>query len=164
MSSARWGWGPDLSQEPWMNQPDHSRPICGDGTHKFFLQPFKSFSFPFSPPDSGFSRVAVAEGASLELAVKQSPNTGPAHFTQDTLSRKKEQPWPRKHATYLVRRTGLHRSGILGSLTWCVPPTTSVRHRGLVHCSFTAVTFSAVLGSRSVEKQNPSQNHSKFTY
>ena len=28
VSSARWGWGPDLSGEPWMNQPDHSRPNC----------------------------------------------------------------------------------------------------------------------------------------
>lgn len=48
---ARWGWGPNLSEEPWVNQPNHSRPSCGDGENKFSFQlPLqRSFSFPFSP-------------------------------------------------------------------------------------------------------------------
>lgn len=28
VSFARWGWGPDLSGAPWMNQPDHSCLNC----------------------------------------------------------------------------------------------------------------------------------------
>lgn len=63
VSFARWGWAPDLSEEPWMNQPDHSRPSCGDGENKVSLQlPLQRlFSFPFFPIDSGFGR-AVAPG------------------------------------------------------------------------------------------------------
>lgn len=55
VSFARWGWGPDLSGEPWMNQPDHSRPnFDNDGANKLFLQlppplPTLLCSFPFSP-------------------------------------------------------------------------------------------------------------------
>lgn len=63
VSFARWGRGPDLSEEPWMNQPDHSRPNCGDGENKLFLQlPLqRSFSFPFSPRDASFG-MGVAPG------------------------------------------------------------------------------------------------------
>lgn len=46
-SFARWGWGPDLSGEPGMNQPDHSRPIWGDGTHEFSSSSPSNVPFPF---------------------------------------------------------------------------------------------------------------------
>lgn len=83
VSFARWGRGPDLSEEPWMNQPDHSRPNCGDGENKLFLQlPLqRSFSFPFSPQCKlwhGCGTRAVVKGTPLELVVKLGPSAGTA--------------------------------------------------------------------------------------
>lgn len=70
VSSARWGWGPNPSEEPWMNQPNHSRPNCSDGDNKLFVQPplQHSFSFPFAPQTqalAGCGTRAVAKGKHL---------------------------------------------------------------------------------------------------
>ena len=164
MSSARWGWGPDLSREPWMNQPDHSRPICGDGAHKFFLQPFKSFSFPFSPPDSGFSRVAVAEGASLELALSRVLTLDLHTSPKIPYPERRSSPGPGSMPHTLSRGQGC--IGLDPGLTHLVYSSNNIckAQRSCPLLIYSRVTFSAVLGSRSVEKQNPSQNHSKFTY
>jgi len=80
VSSARWGWGPDLSGEPWMNQPNHSRPNCN-----MVQTSFSSSSSPL-PPFSFLSLAGVWHqgsgcGTPLELVVKLGPSAGPATFT-----------------------------------------------------------------------------------
>lgn len=167
MSFARWGWGPDLSGEPWMNQPDHSRPICGEGAHQFFLQLplpmllFLSFLSPRLGLRSGRGSRAVAEGTALESVVKLRPSAGPANFTFKTPHPEMgSHPGPGRMPRALCRGQDRTGPGPWAHLPWRVPPATSVRLGGLVHSS--CVQQGHVLCSAGLKvnvKTNPPQNY-----
>lgn len=159
-SFARWDWGPDLSEEPWMNQPDHSHPNCSDGENKLFFQlPLqRSFSFPFSPWDSGCGRAVVE-----------------AHLWSWWLSwvRVLElQPWPSRYSTQkwaaFLWEGGCHKpcpeqrfgSRTPGLTHLVFPSNTSYSsQRSCPILFYNRATFYAVLGTKSVQKQNIYQSY-----
>lgn len=129
-----------------MNQRNHSRPNCGSAANKLFLRPPPSpphahFPLRFSPRVSGFGKGVAPEQRLrahlwrwwliwvLVLDLQPSP------------SRYSIPKWaatpPGVEAWYPAQRTGQHGVGLMGSPTWCMPPTTSISLRGLVHSSFT---------------------------
>lgn len=83
---ARWGCGPNLSEEPWMNQPTTAASTAVMVKTSSTSSLSSNAHFPFlSPPDSGFGRgVAPGQwlrGTPLELVVKLGPNAGTATLT-----------------------------------------------------------------------------------
>lgn len=69
---ARWGWGSDLSGEPWMNQPDHSHPTAVMVYIGFLpsVLIFLSLLFPKTWLWQGCGTRVVTRGTTLDLEVR----------------------------------------------------------------------------------------------